>query len=238
MINRKPKPNVDIFKYLSILIIFTFILFSPIFVQKFIPIYKINCTTSRSSCPPEHISDLNTLLPGNLHDTKIKIQKKLESDLTVSDYLIQYQVPDSIKVDVVFKTPKYAIKTNDGSYYLVDKNGSVVKKSSETGLPFLSADEKTNFEIGNGVSKNYYTALQIIQKVAWLYSIDKTLINENELDVYLKDGLLVRFSLDLDVDVSVGSLRLVFSRLNDESRGIKMSDIKEIDLRFKNAILR
>jgi len=40
------------------------------------------------------------------------------------------------------------------------------------------------------------------------------------------------------VDSLVGGLRLIFSRLNDGSQGIRMEDIKEIDLRFKNPVLR
>ncbi len=48
----------------------------------------------------------------------------------------------------------------------------------------------------------------------------------------------MHFPLEGDIDTLVGSLRLIFSRLNDEGEGIRMEDIREIDLRFNNAVLR
>ena len=56
--------------------------------------------------------------------------------------------------------------------------------------------------------------------------------------MHIENRILVRFSLEGDIDVLAGSLRLIFSRLNDETTGIRMGDVSEIDLRFKNPVIR
>jgi hypothetical protein len=63
-----------------------------------------------------------------------------------------------------------------------------------------------------------------------MYQISKGEIDGNSLVVELPTAVRVIFPLDgtKDKDVLLGSLRLIYSEVTD----------KEIDLRFKNALLR
>ena len=157
-------------------------------------------------------------------------------------YLIQYKIPSTLKVDLSLKKSKYAINSNN-KIYLVENGGLILETVSESSLPTL-INNSNNYIIGNSITDEDKFALKIIEKVAFLYSIQSATSDNKELKIITNENKLIHFPLTGDIDVLVGSLRLIFSRLNDEANGIRMeesvksSDISEIDLRFKNPVLR
>jgi len=222
--------KIDIFKYLSFFLILIFIFSIPTIIQKMIKIQKIECFTQYGECPNEF--GLTSFLLSDYKIAKKGIEKNLDNNIQVNNY---YKIPATIKIDLNVTKPKFAIK-NSSNYYLVSSEGVVLNISSESNLPTLLKND-AKYDYGESISYEDKFALDIIEKVAWLYSVNSGLL-ENDLQIRLKEGVVVRFPLAGDVDTLIGSLRLIFSRLNDESQGIKMEDIKEIDLRFKSAILR
>ena len=245
---RKRTKKIDIFKILSILLIIIFLIFMPLVIQKSIKIHKIECRTQFGQCPDQIISNFQFLVPNQIKSTtslsksKFLIKKILEQNIQVNNYLLQYKIPDTIKIEINIKKPRYAIY--DGQkYFSLDKNGLILSETLETNLPTLVVNNYQN-QIGSKISDTELFSLKIIEKVAWLYSVKVGSLENNlpaqagELLITLKEGVLVHFPLEGDIDTLVGSLRLIFSRLNDGHEGIKMSDIGEIDLRFQSAILR
>ncbi len=224
----KRKQNFNIFKVLSIVLIIIFIILIPTIIQKLIKINKIECSLEFQKCP--YISN------GNYRDTKKQIEQQFKNDIQINNYLIQYKIPNTIKIDINLKKPKYAI-FNGSKYFLIDKDGLIIEESSETNLPTLNK-ENVNLVIGEKIGEKDKFALSIINGLAYLYSINSGNIINDELKVTSSEGIIIRFPLEGDKDVLLGSLRLIFSRLNDETKGIRIEDTKEIDLRFKNALLR
>ena len=230
----KHRQKLNIYKILSIVLIIIFIFSIPIVIEKIKKIEKIECESQYGKCDEVIANSLQ--LTGNYRDTKKIIEQRLGKDILVNNYLIQYKIPNTIKIDINLKKPKYAI-FNGSKYFLIDKDGLVIEESSETNLPTLNKDN-VNLVIGEKIGEKDKFALSIINGLAYLYSINSGNIINDELKVISSEGIIIRFPLEGDKDVLLGSLRLIFSRLNDETKGIRIEDTKEIDLRFKNALLR
>ncbi|MEK7472854.1 MAG: hypothetical protein AAB625_02320 [Patescibacteria group bacterium] len=226
--------KIRIFKILSIVLIITFLFSIPIVIQKVIKIEKIECESQYGECDEVIVNSLQ--LTGNYRDTKKIIKQKLEKDVLINSYLIQYQIPNKLKIDINLKKPRYAI-FNGNKYFLIDKDGLIINESNETNLPTLKKDGD-NLVVGEKINGKDKFALSIISGLTYLYSINSGNIINNELKVISNEGIMIRFPLEGDKDVLLGSLRLIFSRLNDGTKGIRIEDTKEIDLRFKNPVLR
>ncbi len=240
-IHKQPKAKfnllgrVNVFKYLSILIVILFILFIPNIIQKLIKIDRIECISQYGEC----LSVLGISLT-NVSDyktTKKGLEDVLKQNASVGSYVIQYKIPNTIKLNLVLYKPKYAVKNQNGTYFLVSNDGVVFQVTSESLLPTLIVNE-SNFKIGDMIPNSYIFALKIIEKVKILYTIRSAVLEKSELKIQTDNNLLIRFPIEGDVDVLVGGLRLIFSRLNEGSQGIRMEDVGEIDLRFKNPILK
>ncbi len=226
--------KVNIFKILSIILIVLFILSIPTVIKKLVRITRIECSSQYGSCDAILADSLN--ISGNYKDVKKQINELLDKNVRVSSYTVQYKIPSILKVELNLIKPKYAIRDLSNNCYLIDKNGVVIEISKESNLPTLI--NNVTYSTGQKISDKDNFALQLIEKVSWVYSVPVGTIENGSLLIMLKEGILVRFPLVGDSDVLVGSLRLIFSRLNDESEGIRMNEIREIDLRFKNPILR
>ena len=232
---RHSKQKLDVFKLLSLFLILIFILLIPTIIQKLIKIKTIECVTQYETCPDEF--GFNLYLGSDYKIAKREIEKLLNNNIQVNNYLLQYKIPSTIKIEINIKKPKYAIKDSNNNYYLVGSDGLVLNIKNESSLPLLIRDD-AQYKISDNISATDRFALDLIEKVAWLYSTDSGRVEGKELKIVLNEGKIVRFPLEGDSDFLVGSLRLIFSRLNEEKEGIRMNDIQEIDLRFKNPVLR
>lgn len=232
---RHSKQKFDVFKLLSLFLILIFILLIPIIIQKLIKIKTIECVTQYETCPDEF--GFNLYLGSDYKIAKREIEKSLNNNIQVNNYLLQYKIPSTIKIEINIKKPKYAIKDSNNNYYLVGSHGLVLNIKNESSLPLLIRDD-AQYKISDNISATDRFALDLTEKVAWLYSTDSGRVEGKELKIVLNEGKIVRFPLEGDSDFLVGSLRLIFSRLNEEKEGIRMNDIQEIDLRFKNPVLR
>lgn len=229
------KPNI--FKILSVIFIIIFILFIPLITKRLIKITKIECSSQFGQCPDHIAYSLQHIANRNYKDS-VKLTKNfLKNDILINDYLIQYKIPSTLKIELNLKKPNFAIKNADNIYYLISKDGQVLSVVNELNLPFMIKND-IKYSTGDFIQSEEKFALQLIQKVAWLYSTKENLYENNILTIKLGEGPNVLFPTQGDIDVLVGSLRLIFSRLNDESEGIRMGDIREIDLRFANPILK
>jgi hypothetical protein len=232
---RNSKQKFDVFKLLSLLLVLIFVLLIPTIIQKLIKIKTIDCVTQYETCPDEF--GFSLYLGSDYKIAKKEIEKSLNNNIQVNNYLLQYKIPSTIKIEINIKKSKYVIKNLNNNYYLVGSDGLVLNVKNESNLPLLVRDD-AQYKVADIISTADKFALDLIEKVAWLYSISSARIEGTELKLVLNEGKIVRFPLEGDTDLLVGSLRLIFSRLNEEKEGIRMNDIREIDLRFKNPVLR
>lgn len=221
--------NVNNYKYLSIFLIILFILSIPAVVKRLIKIDKIECKSQFGLCA-------NSYQLGDYNFVKTQIENDLNNDVQVDSYLIQYKIPSTIKIDLVSKRTKFVIKNLSNQYYYVDKDGLVLDILDTSELSFLI--NNSNYSIGQKISERDNFALNLIEKLSIINTIYSSEIVNQFLETKIENGILVKFPLEGDMDVLIGSLRLIFSRLNENENGIRMEDVREIDLRFKNPIIR
>lgn len=235
--NRKRLPksyfsfNLNIFKILSIILIIIFILSTPFAIKRLIKIDKIECVNQFGSCSYE-------FQLGNYKYVKDQIEKKLDEDVQINSYLIQYKIPSTVKLDINIKSPKNAIYVNStNKYYLISEDSLVLSTSDTSSLPVIKIDIG-ELEIGKVIDEKLKFALSMLDNLSFLYSVKEGLTDKNSLKFVSQEGVNIIFPVEGDVDLLVGSLRIIFSRLNDETEGIRMNEIREIDLRYKNPVLR
>jgi cell division septal protein FtsQ len=227
--------NLNIFKILSIVLIVVFVLLTPVMASKLVKINKIECSSQYGSCE-ESVMRMMPVL-GNYKDTKKYIEQELSKNIQINAFLIQYKIPSTLKVELDIKKPVSAIKNSSSQYYLIDNDGVVLSSSTESILPTVNRGDAL-YKMGENISDSDKFALDILTKVSYLYTINEGESDGKELKLKLNEALVARFPLSGDVDVLVGSLRLIFSRLNENVNGIRMEDTREIDLRFRNVVLR
>jgi hypothetical protein len=232
----RKKPPVNAYKVLSILLIIIFAWFLPSFIKKLIIIKDLVCQSQYGDCPSEIVESISYIKGSDYRFAKKILQEKLGNNFVISDYLIQYQIPSTVKIDLVVKKPVYAVKGQE-SVYLVDSTGLILSQTSETDLLTVNYP-LYNAEVGKSVDSKLYFILQLAGKTDKITDIENATIQENRLDIKIINSTLVIFPADGEVDTLVGAFRLIYSRLNSGDEGFRMEDVKEIDLRFENPIVR
>lgn len=240
--NKVPKSyfsfDLNIFKILSIILIIIFIGLTPLVIKKSIKIKKIDCQSQFGQCPQNFEYDEYETKSYDYNFVKKQIENNLKSDVSVNSYLIQYRIPNTIKIDLNIKSPKnaiYSVSTN--KFYLLSSDGIVLSIVDNTSLPKISVDN-IELEIGKKISEREMFAVEILNYMSFLFSVNEGKIEKNDLKFVTSGGINIIFPTEGDTNLLVGSVRLIFSRLNDETEGIRMNEIREIDLRYKNPVLR
>jgi len=210
----------------------------PLLIQTSIKISKIECSTQFGDCSTDLQNSLNNYVGYNYKITKKSVGEYLGSNLLIESYLLQYKIPAQMKVELIIKKPKSVIQnTADGKYYLVSSDGVVIDTKDQTDLIKLVVSSGS-LKIGDTIDSKYKFALQILDNLNYLYAINSGLIENNLFKIKNSEGITVILPLDGDTSFYIGSIRLIFSRLNKAEEGIRMDEVKEIDLRFKNPVIR
>ncbi|KKQ91739.1 MAG: hypothetical protein UT17_C0004G0087 [Candidatus Woesebacteria bacterium GW2011_GWB1_39_10] len=205
------------------LILFCFILlfFIPFFIK-----VRIDCKSQFGECPDEVNFKLKPLNSRTLFYVKKNTSKILKADALVSSFSTQYKFPDILEINLIVKKPLFAIKDIlTGRIFLIDKDGNILTEAGTTSLPII---------VQEGREPNLI-ALNLILGVYQMYQVLYGTIANDALVVDMPVGLRVIFPLYGDPEVLLGSLRLIYSKIETSDQEEKFS---EIDLRFKNAVLR
>lgn len=229
--------KLNIFKILSIFILITFIFVSPILIKTMIRINKVTCMTQYGPCGQDLQNKLDLVKSNDLKKSKEYISNLLNNDISVNNYLIQYKLTSELDVNINLKKPKFVIFDQSGKYYLIDEKGLVISMADQTNLPTIKI-ENQNIFLGKNIENSYVFALELLEYLSYLYSINEGVVQGHNMLVKNNEGVNIIFPLEGDIQLLIGSLRIIFSRLNDGTEGIRMEDIREIDLRYSNPVLR
>ena len=217
------------------------VLASPFYLApRLVTITKISCNSQFGPCNKEISSQLDLLPKGKLAIVRDEIQKTLANNVLVKEYLIQFRFPNEIKVDLLEKKPKYALKDKNNNILLIDEGGFAITQSSISSLPTIELDSELP-KVGETVNEKFLFAAEIIYDMFSLYGAESGKIIADSLEMRGASGVKIRFPLEGDRQVLVGSLVLILSRLNtpDEVTRIEgIHEVSEIDLRYKNPVLR
>ena len=228
-------------KKILILVVAVGILVFPFYLPpRLVTIKKVTCASQFGPCNSQIISQLDSLSMGKLVKVRNEIKKTLTQNVLVKEYYVQFRFPNELKVDLLEAKPKYALKDKNNNILLIDERGIAITQSAYSSLPTIETDGELP-EVGEEVDEKLLFAAEIIYDMFSLYGIDKGAITEDSLELEGANGITIRFPLEGDRQVLVGSLVLIISRLNtpDEITRIEeIAEVKEIDLRYKNPVLR
>ncbi len=235
MNRRTDNKKVDIFKILSLVLLAVILFFTPEFIKRNIRILNIECTPVESDCYNQLY--LSNYIGRDYLTVKSELTKNLTNNNLVDFFIVQYNIPSTVKVDVVFKKGSINMLVKSGNYLIIDKNNQVLINNKNDSLPTI-INEVREYSINDYLIKDDKFSIELYTKIDTIYKIKEARIYDKYLKLILDTGQVIYFPTEGDVDVLAGSVRLIFSRLNEGVQGIRMEDVREIDLRFKNPILR
>ncbi len=216
----------------------TVIVFSFLMTLRIIKISNIECFSQYGDCPVEITSKLESVKSKSLSNSKKEISKILRDNFLISDFSTQFKLPSTLKVNLVIRKAVFALRQKDtDNYTLIDKDGYVVAISNSSNLPTVIVNEKLK-NVGEKVSDRDLFSLKLINGVFNMYQVNFGDIRDDSLVVELPSDLTVIFpleeSIERDSDFYLGVLRLIVTKIETENSG----KYREIDLRFKNPVLR
>lgn len=227
-----------ILPFFLILGLFFLLFFLP---PRLIKVSKIECSTQYGTCPGEMQSMINNLQFTNLHEAKKKIGKIMKNYYYISDFSTQFKLPGTLKVEILVRKPVYALNQKDTENFdLVDRDGNILAVSDNSTLPTVITVNSLG-SVGEMVTPKELFALKLIAGVFSMYQVGRGQMSDSDLAVALPMGLKVIFPLGegLDHDVILGSLRAIVGKIEVAQLDIlEPGNYKEIDLRFRNPVLR
>lgn len=201
----------------------------------FIVRVSIECRSQYGKCPDDINYQLSQYNGKNLYQARKKSSDYLQKNPLVSSFSLQFKVPRILSVNLLVKKPQFSIFDKETSKFaLVDKDGKVISIVSNSSLPSVHA-LGGNLKVGDQVSDKELFALKLMQGVWEMYQVRSGEIQDNNLIIGLQGGVTVIFPQDGDTNVILGTLRLVYGKIESPDYLGKYS---QIDLRFKNPVLR
>jgi len=215
--------------YLLIVVFIVLLFLIPLFIK-----VKIECKSQFGECPAEVNSKLQALNSKSLFSADRAIRKNLKENFLISDFSIQFKLPNIVFVNVIAKKPYFALKdSSSGKFELIDQKGIVLTTADYSGLPTVVNTEPVR-KIGESVSAKDLFALKLISGVYEMYQVGYGMITNDALVVDIPPGVRVIFPLEGDSEILLGSLRLIYARVTASYLGV----YSQIDMRYKNPVLR
>ncbi len=218
--------------YLSILVV----LGLSLILSQFLIRVRISCSTQFGECPREITDSLVKTNGKSVFQAKREIKKTLNSNFLTTKYTVQFKLPNTLKIDLSIRRPNFALKgTAPDTFALVDREGVVLAVNNGTSLPTVTIQSEIP-KVGEQVSPISLTALTLIEGLNKMYQITTGVVQNDTLLVDLPAQVRVIFPLvDVDTELLLGSLRLIYSNIQDaESKTL----YNEIDMRYVNPVLR
>lgn len=195
---------------------------------------SIECTTNDNSCRNEIIEALGKIHGVSLVKANGRIKEALNHPAILT-YDVSFVFPRSYKVTIIEKEPAFAIKKMDDEYVLVSADGAMLATTKATTLPtIIVADPALD-------DQAIIAAGKLLTAVGKEKNVKVGTVDSSGLVVDLPEGIRVYLPTDRDISVTIGSLLLTLSWLNKSAEGTRIvseREIREIDFRFKNPILR
>ncbi len=203
--------------------------------SRLIKINRISCSSQFGECNLNITDELGGIKLGSLKDSKEKINITLGKNKRVKEFVINYTPPKTLQVKVLERKPQVAIlRKNASDYILVDREGVVLEEDSSTLLPIIIISE-----VGHSTEELTFAA-NLQYELFTNFNVNSSIMKKDHLLVN-KDNVNFLLPLEGDLDVVLGSYNLILSWLKsekEESRIEKVDAAREVDLRYKNPVMR
>lgn len=225
-------------RYILIFFLIVLVIIGIYFGLKEIKTKSINCESQYGPCSDSVNRDLEKYRGISISKSLSDIKKVLSKNNKVSEFSVRYIFPNMLSVYVVEKKGEVALgKQGVDEFIILDKTGQVIEKTKNTSLPIINitTSENTDYKLGSKVSENLIFALQLERLIFSSYGVKLISLYNDRIETKLNNGPKVIFPVEGEIDVLMGSLNLILSRLNNQTGEIR---IGEVDLRYKNPVIR
>jgi len=207
--------------FLLLLVVLIAVLVSASLLLK---IKSVTCKSQLGDCDEKLKSRLQKNQGASIFTAFRESANILKNDKNILACSINLKLPLTLEINIIKRIPLVAFKLNNGKYGLVDKDGFITDEVTQTNLPkILNSEPLSKDEL------IFVTSL--MESLNIFYNVNTGKINDSALIVEIQSKK-VFFPISGDKDVLLGSLNLIFSRLQGNK------DTSTIDLRFKNPVLR
>jgi len=228
-------------KYLrfGIYILIIFLLVLPFLVlPRVVKIKKIECYSQYGLCSNEFLAKIDPVLGMSVDEAKKKISEELKNIKLIEDYSFRFKLPSILRVDLIFNKAKYALYSkNSSKVAVIDAKGTILDKVQITNLPRVITDDDLP-AVGETVESKKVFALELLYSIYYLYQIKEAEIVNDSLEIKMYDVGKIIFPLEGERDILLGSMKIILSRLNADTNSPKIGKVKEVDLRYKNPVVR
>ena len=206
------------------ILMFLAIPFFVFFTIRNFKVAKIICVSQYGECIPGVREKLESFGECSYSACKRSIKAILASEPNINRYSYQLKNPTTIEVLVEERRPVFSLKGTNQKW---------------SDLPSLTIDGPLP-NPGQNVSVEILSGLELVMGVGKLHDIEVSKIENLYLRVYLKNGYKIIFPLGGDRDFLLGATVLILNELNKDemSSKIEVGQLKTIDLRFKNPVLK
>ena len=228
--------KITLFIILSAILLSTF----AFTANKYFTIKEITCKNQYGPCDQRLSTRLKDLEGRNYLSMRSLIEDTISQEPSVKGYSTQLKLPDNLEVSVVRQKAKFALKTHNEVYILVSDEWKILEMVNSSSLPYIVVDSFSG-SVGDKVSSEQLFALKLIESLFFSYSISEGKLDQEMIEVRLKNRIKVLFPRQGDVQVLLGSLELINSRLKEEGKDSKIDKVQEIsqiDLRYDNPVIK
>ena len=201
----------------------------------------MSCSNQFGQCSNDVRENVSKYEGKSIREAKRSISRELSNSPRIEEYAVRYMIPNKLSVSCIEKTAEFALENEEyQTIALLDDEGFVMQLVEESVLPSVTTTD-TLPDIGEKVSDRVRFAIELARQIRPLYENSKFTIKDQYLEVVGIDDYTVFFPLQGDKDVLLGSFTLVLSRLKQNEEEFRIEEgktISEIDLRFKNPVLR
>lgn len=165
----------------------------------------------------------------SINDAKKMVAEEFKNTKLIDNYSFRFKLPATLRIDILLKKPKYALlNKNTNEIAVLDNKGTVLEKTDKTNLPYVvTGDNLPN--VGEVAESKKTFALELLYSIYYLYQVKSGEIVKDSLELSIpKEGKII-FPLEGERDILLGSMKLILSRAGK---------FKEIDLRYKNPVIR
>lgn len=203
-----------------------------------IRISKLECVVNRAPCE-ELLTERLTVVQGDpLYEAKSKVAGELSGYPAILSFQSRFLPPDKLRVDVITKKPAFAVQKPGSEYFLLaERNGEVVEITKENTLPVVIVED-ASFALGEAVSEPILLSAGLLSYLNFMFQERTGRVEGDSFIVDTAPGIRVIFPIYGDPKLLAGTVKYLFSRLNDEGIATKIANVYEIDLRYQNPVLR
>ena len=214
----------------GIYILLVFFLFFPFLVlPRIVKIRAVECYNQYGLCSNEFLIKVNPALGESIDTAKKKITEEFKNTKLIDNYSFRFKLPTTLRIDIILKKSKYALSNkNRNEIAVLDNKGTVLEKTDKTNLPYVVTDDSLP-NIGETIDAKKRFSLELVYDIYYLYQVKSGEIVNDSLEVKIPEAGKIIFPLGGERDILLGSMKLILSRAGK---------FKEIDLRYKNPVIR